>query len=497
MTILFWPRDADEPLPTTSGVVIGWKQDKDTVICARILHHKDNALMQTILNQPCDSGGLQLLGKWDPTDYGKTWPADDLPTFEPTPLGPWWVDQRKKETDLLVYYSPNQIYNLEIDDTQLGFAPILERLNQVEKIVERLTGIRDDEEHSGNRESSLENDDRPASVLHRYSLLYNHFHDSSLLERIPLLRLLGKVTSDSNSDPCMTTIDLLLGALTCIVILSFADHCQKLLSMALNSDEQLRAAILWLENFPAGFKLNEPLTRNMGRELLHLLDYWHHHVLHFLLGSSGQRVVLLQCLGLTSLTFGLSTMLALVVDIVQVVTLHLTMTCICFAKVHQFQVYMLGSLWKLFQGKKRNPLRGRTDTMEYDSMQLLVGMLVFTSVLFLFTTILVYYVFFSFLYIALQPVGLWLFYGFVQEFPLHSLWKRWRNPSQMGVGIYLEEQSPSTVWLRVIPKSYATVLGNFAMRYPGRIVRLVGVSLAKLATGQRLAMLRDCISDRR
>lgn len=62
MTGLGWPIAEDEPLPATSELdVVGWKEDNDAVICVRVLHHEDNALLQHIMNQQCVSGGLSCL----------------------------------------------------------------------------------------------------------------------------------------------------------------------------------------------------------------------------------------------------------------------------------------------------------------------------------------------------------------------------------------------------------------------------------------------------
>jgi phosphatidylinositol glycan class Q protein len=263
----------------------------------------------------------------------------------------------------------------------------------------------------------------------------------------------------------------------------------------LSCNDHLRTAIVWLESFPAGFKLNVPLTRNMGHQLLLLLDHWQSHVLQPVLGSVDRRSLIVNGLAMTSLVFGSTTLVALLVDAVQVLTLHLTLIHLFFARVHKFQLYMLSSLWKLFRGKKRNPLRQRTDTMEYDSMQLLVGMLAFTFVLFLFTTILVYHVFFGTITFLIQPIGLWLMYGFVNDFPFGQLWKRFLHPTKVGVGIYLKEQSPTTAWLCVIPRSYISVMATFFKRYVGRILRLSLSAVASLATGERIEMLRRCISD--
>ena len=54
------------------------------------------------------------------------------------------------------------------------------------------------------------------------------------------------------------------------------------------------------------------------------------------------------------------------------------------------------SLWRLFRGKKFNPLRNRVDSSPHENVeQLFVGTLAFTILLFLYPTTLVYYAVFA------------------------------------------------------------------------------------------------------
>jgi len=55
----------------------------------------------------------------------------------------------------------------------------------------------------------------------------------------------------------------------------------------------------------------------------------------------------------------------------------------------------LTSLWRLFRGKKWNPLRQRVDSMPHTVEQLFVGTVGFTVLLFLYPTTLVFYVIFG------------------------------------------------------------------------------------------------------
>uniref|UniRef100_A0A914WY14 Uncharacterized protein n=1 Tax=Plectus sambesii TaxID=2011161 RepID=A0A914WY14_9BILA len=64
-------------------------------------------------------------------------------------------------------------------------------------------------------------------------------------------------------------------------------------------------------------------------------------------------------------------------------------------KLFQVLRTSLVSLWRLFRGKKHNPLRNRVDSAQFDSQQLFLGTLLFTVLLFLLPTVLVYFAVFS------------------------------------------------------------------------------------------------------
>lgn len=55
----------------------------------------------------------------------------------------------------------------------------------------------------------------------------------------------------------------------------------------------------------------------------------------------------------------------------------------------------LVSMWRLFRGRKWNPLRRRVDSASFDAEELFLGTLLFTLTLFLLPTTAVYYAVFS------------------------------------------------------------------------------------------------------
>lgn len=64
-------------------------------------------------------------------------------------------------------------------------------------------------------------------------------------------------------------------------------------------------------------------------------------------------------------------------------------------RMYGLQINGLISLWRLFIGRKYNPLRNRIDSHQYSHNQLFIGTLGFTIFLFLLPTTLLYYVVFT------------------------------------------------------------------------------------------------------
>ena len=189
----------------------------------------------------------------------------------------------------------------------------------------------------------------------------------------------------------------------------------------------IRRGVVWLGDYPAGFKLNERLTQRMGEAItvylaIHERLLWH---LVTLVESSGLvRPWLVPMIGVW---FGASGLLALLVDLGQLGTVHLVLLTAFYRWLYRIELHLLASLWCLFRGKKKNVLRQRIDTMEYDSTQLLLGTIVFAICLLLLTTIFVYHCFFAALVLGVDVVmllPLLLSYQLLERAPWGALYLR-------------------------------------------------------------------------
>lgn len=82
-------------------------------------------------------------------------------------------------------------------------------------------------------------------------------------------------------------------------------------------------------------------------------------------------------------------------DLVSVLTLHIYSFYIASARIFNWQLNIIFSLFHLFRGKKRNVLRNRIDSCDYDLDQLLLGTILFTLLFFLLPTVFVFYLTFA------------------------------------------------------------------------------------------------------
>jgi N-acetylglucosaminyl transferase component (Gpi1) len=181
----------------------------------------------------------------------------------------------------------------------------------------------------------------------------------------------------------------------------------------------VESLVRWLMGWPAGLKLNDDLDAFFARLCLGLLSSWSFAV--ECMAPLGGRVVIYTLAAVGVL--GVSTQLALVADVVALSTLHVYALFSLASYATKLQLNTLKSLFFLFRGKKRNVLRQRVDSCDYDINQLLLGTLLFVVLAFLFPTTAAYALCF-FLVRALVTsvqVALFLALEFIRHFPLFSL----------------------------------------------------------------------------
>ncbi|CAN8279719.1 unnamed protein product [Cochlearia groenlandica] len=155
------------------------------------------------------------------------------------------------------------------------------------------------------------------------------------------------------------------------------------------TNEILRSGCVWLMGVPAGFKLNTELAGVLGMISLNVIQIW--STLWFLMASF--IFCLIRAIAIMGITFGATVSAAFVIDIITFATLHITALHWAITVVYSHQIQALAALWRLFRGRKLNPLRQRLDSYGYTVKQHVVGSLLFTPLLLLLPTTSVFYIF--------------------------------------------------------------------------------------------------------
>ena len=125
--------------------------------------------------------------------------------------------------------------------------------------------------------------------------------------------------------------------------------------------------------------------------------------------------------------------LAFFSDLLSILTIHIYSFYMASARIFNWQLTILISLFHLFRGKKHNVLRNRIDSCDYDLDQLLVGTILFTVLFFLLPTVVVFYLNFAvarMVIISLKAVFDTLL-SCLNHFPLFALMLRVKDPKRL------------------------------------------------------------------
>lgn len=171
----------------------------------------------------------------------------------------------------------------------------------------------------------------------------------------------------------------------------------------------------WFNNNPGGVKLNPMITQKVSAVVSLILRRWSlslyssRHVYQFLM-----RV----WIGLGGC--GISFQLAMILDILRIITFPITLIHVLFSILYGFSVRLLYSMWLLFHGRKKNVLRQRVDTCDFDQNQLLFGVLLFAVLAFVLPNFAAYH--YLFVLLRLIVVGVmylgWQFHLLIIDAPI-------------------------------------------------------------------------------
>ncbi|QHN84556.1 Phosphatidylinositol N-acetylglucosaminyltransferase subunit Q [Arachis hypogaea] len=142
---------------------------------------------------------------------------------------------------------------------------------------------------------------------------------------------------------------------------------------------------------PAGFKLNAELANVLGIFSLNAIQIW--STLWIFVGFITNYII--QGLAILGIICGFTAFAAMIIDMIVLATLHVSILHRLISLVYSSQIQALAALWRIFSGRKWNPLRQRLDSFDYTVKQHIVGSLLFTPLILLLPTTSVFYIFFS------------------------------------------------------------------------------------------------------
>lgn len=191
----------------------------------------------------------------------------------------------------------------------------------------------------------------------------------------------------------------------------------------------------WLLIDPGGLKLNEELDKFLGDLFGWVLNHWS----DITASISPYLPQVIYAIGVSSFA-GASMPIALFSDLLSILTIHIYSFYIASGRIYNWQLSIIYSLFHLFRGKKINVLRKRTDSCDYELDQLLIGTILFTLLIFLLPTVLVYYCLFASARMAIIILKAWLetCLACLNHFPLFALMLRVKDARRLPGGIKFE-----------------------------------------------------------
>ncbi|KAH3664439.1 hypothetical protein WICMUC_005824 [Wickerhamomyces mucosus] len=190
---------------------------------------------------------------------------------------------------------------------------------------------------------------------------------------------------------------------------------------------------IWLMNSPGGVKLNNELSAFLSDLFRWIILFWK---LSLIDPISPFFKHIVYILGISS-TFGATLSIAIFSDFLSVITFHIYCFYCGSARIFNWQLNILLSLFHLFCGQKRNILRNRIDSNDYELDQILLGTLLFTVLVFLLPTVLAFYLTFAITELTIMLVTgiMELVMSLLNHFPIFILLLRLKDCKRIPGGL--------------------------------------------------------------
>lgn len=250
--------------------------------------------------------------------------------------------------------------------------------------------------------------------------------------------------------------DVLLGVTFCITFThtTSIEHVTNFILVIRTMVKNYMEDILqWLMGVPAGLKLNHELSYCMGHFFLYHVYIWMSYLVYI-----EEVLNVIVTIVIYSSCCGLSCLLSLVNDSINLLTFHIYCFYVYAAKVYHLQLQALLSLARLFMGKKWNVLRLRVDSITYDADQLILGTILFTILLFLLPTTLLYYVVFATarLLVLIIQDGMYAAVFIITKFPVYDIFMQKFDKNLFQTGIKTVEFVYDSKDRNALPSDFST-----------------------------------------
>lgn len=203
--------------------------------------------------------------------------------------------------------------------------------------------------------------------------------ESSNIKKEVLWKHVSMIVAISKTSVQSKKLDFFLGIILFFILLQYwnflSNWSYEFVGYEVQS-ETLKEKVEFVtsKHAPFGFKLNPQADFLLANTVILIIDAWH-YITSFPARYS-KELYLIICGIVTWINkghFGLSIMLAIAFDTVAILVLHVGVLHRIISRIWKFQLQLLGSLWLLIRGKKKNQLRSRVDTLKTDSAQLILG----------------------------------------------------------------------------------------------------------------------------
>lgn len=230
----------------------------------------------------------------------------------------------------------------------------------------------------------------PLRPFFKQTAVYRHFRDWILCV---------KNYSFESGKFWTLVFDMFAGVFVLLLILRIKNPGDLLLSFTQSIVNYLKMLLMSLKGSPIGLKLNVLLNNFFLDCFIYHVQLWWTFLL-ILAPIIRYLSYPLAILGL----FGLSFQLAMLSDLLVIISLHAYCFYVYAAVLYRIEVEGMACLWRVVLGRRKNVLRGRVESHDYMSRQLFLATMFFAALLFLLPTVLVYYIVFATLRFAIYCV---------------------------------------------------------------------------------------------